>query len=126
MITSTSSSRLVAAAATILLVACNPPPAYRPEVTGGDAVRGSAAITRYQCGACHLIPGIPGARGRLGPPLESFARHSYIAGRYPNTPELLMQWLQDPPAMAPRTAMPDVGISHEEARDMAAFLYTLE
>jgi cytochrome c2 len=120
------SPRSTAAAAALWLAACSPPPAYTPEATDGNVERGATAIAKYQCGACHVIPGIRGARGRVGPPLESFARHSYIAGRFPNTPALLMQWLQDPPAMAPRTAMPNVGVSREEARDMAAFLYALE
>jgi cytochrome c2 len=116
----------IAAAAGLIVCACSrAPPAYSP-VTGGDVERGAAAIVAYECGACHVIPGIPGARGRIGPPLDKFARHSYIAGRFPNTPEQLVQWLQDPPALAPRTAMPDVGVSSDEARDMAAFLYTLE
>jgi cytochrome c len=126
MSTSLLSSRFTAAAAALLLAACSPPPAYAPEKAGGSVERGAIAIAKYQCGACHLIPGIRGARGRVGPPLESFSRHSFIAGRFPNTPELLMQWLQDPPAMAPRTAMPDVGVSPEEANDMAAYLYALE
>ena len=126
MIARSSSLRSAAVAAALLLFGCSPPPAYRPEPTGGDVDRGSVAIAKYQCGACHLIPGIRGARGRVGPPLQSFARHSYIAGRYPNTPQVLVQWLQDPPGMAPRTAMPDVGVSSDEARDIAAFLYTLE
>ena len=126
MSTSLLTLRSTAAAVALLLAACSPPPAYTPEVTVGSVERGAVAIAKYQCGACHLIPGIRGARGRVGPPLEFFARHSYIAGRFPNTPELLMQWLQDPPAMAPRTAMPDVGVSPEEANDMAAYLYALK
>jgi cytochrome c2 len=116
----------IAATAGLIVWACGPaPPAYSPTI-GGDLERGAVAIVAYDCGACHVIPGIPGAWGRIGPPLDNFARQSYIAGRFPNTPEQLVQWLQDPPAMAPRTAMPDVGVSSDEARDMAAFLYTLE
>lgn len=112
-------------AAISCMCACSPPPAYEP-IAAGDAQRGAAAVAAYECGACHVIPGIPGAWGRVGPPLDRFAHHAYIAGRFPNTPEQLVQWLQNPPAMAPRTAMPNVGISSDEARDMAAFLYTLE
>lgn len=120
--------RLVVAAALICFcVACSPPqPAFQPKVIGGDVDRGASAMADRECGACHVIPGIRGARGQAGPPLDKFARHSYIAGQIPNTPDHLIAWLQDPPAMTPRTAMPAVGMDENEARDMAAFLYTLD
>jgi cytochrome c1 len=35
-------------------------------------------------------------------------------------------FLQDPPALVPNTGMPNVGLTLEEARDIAAFLATLE
>ena len=80
---------------------------------------------RYECGVCHVIPGIPGSVGHVGPPLDAWSRHPYIAGKFPNTPEVLVRWIQDPPAMAPQTAMPAAGIDATQARDMAAYLYTL-
>jgi cytochrome c len=94
-------------------------------VAGGDANQGQRLIEQYQCGACHAIPGVAAARGTAGPPLESFGRRSYIAGRVPNLPEHLAGWLQNPPAMKPGTMMPDLGISPDDARHMAAYLYTL-
>jgi cytochrome c len=42
-----------------------------------------------------------------------------------NTPENMRRWLKDPPAVDPKTAMPNVGASDEDIRDLAAFLYTL-
>lgn len=110
----------------VMMTACNPPSAYEPDVNDGDLARGRAAIIQYECGVCHVIPGIPFARGQVGPPLGKFRRHAYIAGEFPNTPEVLIAWLQNPPQLVPATAMPDVGVTAEEARDMAAFLYTLE
>jgi cytochrome c2 len=97
-----------------------------PRVVGGDAELGRKSVAKFQCGACHVIPGIRGARGRVGPTLERFRHRVYLAGKWPNEPELVVRWLVDPPSMAPLTAMPSVGATDEQARDMAAYLYTLE
>lgn len=95
-------------------------------VPGGDIARGQALVAQYQCGACHAVPDVPAARGTAGPSLEAFGRRSYIAGHIPNQPQNLVRWLLDPPAMAPGTTMPAMGLSEDEARHIAAFLYTLE
>lgn len=94
-------------------------------VAGGDAERGLHLVRQYQCGACHAIPGVPGAGGDAGPSLAYTGRLGYIAGGIPNQPANLVRWLQDPPALKPDTAMPSLGVSEEEARHMAAYLYTL-
>jgi cytochrome c len=91
----------------------------------GDPELGKAAILRYDCGICHVIPGIGAADGTVGPPLTDFAHRVYIAGVAPNQPEFLTRWIQNPPAIAPNTAMPDLGVSDEDARHIAAYLYTL-
>lgn len=96
------------------------------EAIAGDPVRGKAAIRTYGCGSCHVIPGIPGADGRVGPPLDRTARGAYIAGLVPNTPEAMVRWLQEPEAIAPDTAMPDTGVSEADAYDITAYLYTLK
>jgi cytochrome c len=107
-------------------LACDRPRGVEPALRGGDANRGRAILVRFECGACHRIPGIPAARGNVGPDLGEFRRRPYIAGSLVNTPESLVRWLVDPPALAPETAMPAVGIDIHEARDVAAYLYTLE
>ena len=94
-------------------------------VPGGDAEAGKRLVAQYQCGACHAIPGIPGATGEAGPTLERFGRLSYIANGIPNQPARLTAWLRDPPALKPGTPMPALGLSEQEARHMAAYLYTL-
>ena len=108
-----------------LLAACGEHGAGTP-ATGGDAATGKRLVTQYQCGACHAIPEVPGAGGEAGPPLEHFGRLSYIANGIPNQPAQLTAWLIDPPAMKPGTAMPALGLTEQEARHMAAFLYTLK
>lgn len=99
-------------------------PAYTVE-TGGDAHRGAALINQYRCGACHYIPGIHDARGMVGPPLMFFGQRTFIAGEVPNSPQNLVQWIRSPKSIEPGTAMPDLGLSEQEARDVAAYLYTL-
>jgi cytochrome c len=90
-----------------------------------DPGRGREAILRHGCGSCHVIPGVPSARGRVGPKLEDFRSQMYISGVLANTPENLTEWIRDPRGIDQRTAMPDLGISAEEARDIAAFLYAV-
>jgi cytochrome c len=98
--------------------------AYTVE-TGGDSHRGAALIDQYRCGACHYIPGIHDARGMVGPPLMFFGQRTFIAGEVPNSPENLVQWIRSPKSIEPGTAMPELGLSEQEARDVAAYLYTL-
>ncbi|MGE5501912.1 MAG: c-type cytochrome [Ignavibacteriales bacterium] len=93
-------------------------------LTGGDPDRGEAAIGKYGCGACHEIPGIPGARGRVGPPLKGVGGRIMLAGRLNNTPPNMMLWIQHPQLVEPGTDMPELGMSDRETRDIAAYLYT--
>jgi cytochrome c len=96
------------------------------QADGGAAARGQRLMAQYQCTACHAIPEVPGAVGNAGPPLDKFGRRSYIAGGIPNTAANLTRWLDNPQAVKPGTAMPDLGVSPAEARDMAAYLLTLK
>lgn len=94
-------------------------------VTGGNARRGKLLIQEKGCGSCHVIPGIYTARGLVGPPLYFYSRRTMIAGELPNTPDNLVRWIRDPKQVEPGTAMPDLGITDSEARDITAYLYTL-
>ena len=93
--------------------------------TGGNATNGRIVIEYRNCGTCHTIPGVRNARGLVAPPLFWFSRRTFIAGEVPNTPENLVQWVRSPQSIEPRTAMPTLGLSEQEARDVAAYLYTL-
>jgi cytochrome c1 len=94
-------------------------------VAGGDPHAGKAAIVAFGCGACHVIPGVPGAQGMVGPPLTQFAGRAYIAGEVPNSEQSLVRWIMAPQSIEPGTAMPNLGVSQAQARDVAAYLYTL-
>jgi cytochrome c1 len=98
--------------------------AYSP-ATGGTPREGLAVIRQYNCGACHIIPGVPDAKGLVGPPLLFFARRTYIAGELPNTTENLVRWLMSPQSVEPKVAMPNLGLSEDQARSVVAYLYTL-
>jgi cytochrome c1 len=122
-----SRCRTCATAATFLLVlGCGGRDHAVPSLTGADVERGRAALVRYECGACHEIPGVRGPASLVGPPLDGFGRRVQLAGRFSNRPEVLVRWIVDPPSLKADTAMPDVGVSESDARDIAAYLYTLE
>jgi cytochrome c2 len=108
--------------------ASQPPLPPEKQVRDGDPKRGRAIVASgaHGCTGCHAIPGIRSPRGVVGPPLGGIVHRSFIAGQLPNTPEILVEFLQDPPALVPQTGMPDVRVSLEEARHIAAYLYTLE
>lgn len=108
------------------LAACSSvPPPSPPQVRGGDPTRGRALVAHYGCGSCHTVPGVSGADGLVGPPLTRFGARSYIAGELPNNADNLQRWIRDPRSVEPGTAMPDLGVSELDARDIAAYLFTL-
>ncbi len=92
---------------------------------GGDPVQGRALIRQYGCGTCHTIPGVRGANSLVAPPLTGMASRMYIAGLLPNAPENMIRWIENPQAVDPGNAMPNMGVSPVEARHIAAYLYTL-
>ena len=88
--------------------------------------RGRQLIAQYGCTACHIIPGVKGPRGMVGPPLEHIGAQNMIAGKIPNTPANMERWLQNPQAMDPTNAMPNLGVTPNDAKEIAAYLYTLK
>lgn len=95
------------------------------DIPGGNAERGRQALTEYGCNSCHTIPGVTRADATVGPPLIDWADRGSIAGLYPNTPENLLGWIENPQGMAPGSIMPNMGVPEPIARDMSAYLYTL-
>ena len=94
-------------------------------MVGGNPDRGPELIRSYGCGTCHTVAGVIGANGLVGPPLSGLAERAYIAGVLPNAPENLVRWIENPKAVDSLTAMPVVGVTPADARDIAAYLYTL-
>lgn len=98
---------------------------FARSVTAADPANGRRLLYSYGCGSCHAIPGVGEADGTIGPPLRGFGNRSYIAGVLQNTPENLFRWIAQPQELQPGNAMPDLGVTQEQARDIAAYLYTL-
>ena len=117
---------LVLACLGAALAACDRGKAAGPENFAGDPKRGADLVRHYGCGGCHDIPGIANANGNVGPPLHRIGTRIYIAGFLRNSPENMAFWIQDPQRALPGNAMPRMNISQNDARDIAAFLYTLK
>jgi cytochrome c1 len=111
--------RLVLLALPFVLAACG-----GRSSTIGDAGHGERLIEYYGCGACHTIPGVTGADARIGPSLAHFDKARFIAGALPNDVDDLVRWIHDPQSVRPGTLMPKLGVTEQEARDIAAYLYS--
>jgi len=88
--------------------------------------RGRGVVTQYACNACHIIPGVTGSDVHVGPPLAGIAGRGLIAGAVANTPEHMVRWIRDPRSIDPQTTMSSMYVSEQDARDIAAFLATLQ
>jgi len=116
----------IACFSALLSGACEDLRVQRPSMADADPGRGRLLVERVGCGACHVIPGVSWPRGRVGPSLDGFARQALVAGRFPNTAEVLPLWVRNAPSLSPGTAMPPMPLSEQDARDVAAYLFTLE
>jgi cytochrome c len=95
------------------------------DLTGGDVSRGERAFRTYGCGSCHEVHGNFTAQGSVGPSFHDFPYQSYLPGGLPNTPVNLARWIQHPREVEPKTAMPDLHVTENDARDLSAYLYTM-
>ena len=93
------------------------------QAPANDIANGRRLIASYGCGSCHTIPGVPGANALVAPPLKCFYQRTYIAGKLANNKENLVRWIQNPQQIDPGNAMPDMGVSEDEANDVADYLY---
>jgi cytochrome c2 len=116
---------LVAGAALCVFAGCSSNSDKGPGVLGGNMQQGRVLLQSYGCGSCHSIPGVRAAVATVGPPLSGIAKRTFLAGRLPNTPENMENWIRFPKKVDPQTAMPEVGVTERDARDMVAYLYTL-
>jgi cytochrome c2 len=100
-------------------------PALAP---GTPAFEGAQILPTKSCGGCHVIPGIAGATGAVGPSLVGVAsRPKIAAGAVDNHgADDLKAWILNPPSKKPGTLMPNVGLTDDEATKIAAYLETLK
>jgi hypothetical protein len=94
-------------------------------LTGGDPELGRKKLGQHSCVSCHIIPGVPKADRTIAVSLEHRSWRRTFLDRYLNTPENLEQWLQNPPRLKPGTSMPDLSVSPQDSRDMAAYLFSI-
>lgn len=97
---------------------------YAAQVAEGDPRRGEAMFIQYGCGSCHALKNVRTATGMVGPPLDGVALRTIIAGHLANNPPNMEKWIRDPQQVSPGTAMPDLNVGEEDARDITAFLYS--
>lgn len=119
------SGMIVASAVALNCIACKlVAPTSPPNREVSSAIREAVPehMIQYGCPACHVIPGVPGAVGKVGPSLDGLAQRSYLAGNLPNTPENLEHWIMHPQHYQPGTAMPEMNVSAQDASQFAAFL----
>ena len=76
------------------------------------------------CGGCHTLDGVAGATGIAGPNLTNVALRPTLAGNsVPKSQPTMVRWLLDPAAVKPGATMPRVGLTQQQAEQIAAFLF---
>ncbi|HXH41641.1 MAG TPA: c-type cytochrome, partial [Thermoanaerobaculia bacterium] len=106
-----------------LVIACKRQETAPP---AGDPSHGKQLIDQYGCTTCHIIPGLEGPKGMIGPSLQHVAIRPLLAGKVPNSPATMTQYIQNPQAADPQNSMPNLGVKEDEARDITAYLQTLK
>ena len=113
-----SSLVLAATACALAATACRQSPQPQPRTLAVDH------MIQYGCPTCHVIPGVPGAVGKVGPSLHDISQRSYLAGSLQNTPTNLSAWIQHPQHFQPGTAMPEMGVTPKDADNIVRYLET--
>lgn len=86
----------------------------RSSLDAAKADEGRKAFIQNKCGTCHVVRGVRGAAGQVGPDLTHFgSRTSVAAGWLENTPDNLGHWIQNPGEVKPGNTMWKTGYYHE-------------
>jgi cytochrome c1 len=110
---------LTCAIALLLLAACG----HREDRVN---TRLAQSLIATHCAACHQVPGVAVATGRVGPSLAHIGSQQIIAGYFANSPQMLTQWIEHPQKLLPGNAMPEMGLLPDQAAAIVDYLYTLE
>jgi len=96
-----------------------------PVEPSGLAADGKAVFAKSACVGCHTIAGV--SSGGLGPNLSHFGgRATLAAGMWPNTPDNVAAWVRDPQRLKPGAKMPELGLTEDQAKALAAYLTGLK
>lgn len=114
----------------LLIVACNreqPAAPKAPAPAASSQADARQLIAQYGCNICHVIPGVEGAQGSLGPSLAGVASRPLLSeGTVQNTPANLAQFIRNPGSLNPQSSMPPIPMTDAEAETIAAYLLTLD
>ncbi len=97
----------------------------RSKTAAAMPIAGRQLVTKYGCDTCHVIPGVKGTQGMVGPSLQHIASRQIIASKF-RTPQTMMRWIQNPQSFDPQTSMPNMNVTPADARDITAYLFTLK
>ncbi len=101
-------------------------PAATPAAGTAEA-RGAEQFVRQGCVACHVIDGLPGAVGKVGPNLTHVMSRPFIAGGVvANTPEQLAVWIAKPQEVKPGSLMVVGRMDEATVSDLVAYLTSLK
>jgi cytochrome c2 len=93
-------------------------------IAGGNAAHGQVLFAEKGCGGCHTLKGATQAAGLVGPPLDGVGQRAMIVGMLANNPDNLARWIREPQKVVPGNAMPNLPMTPQDSRDLAAFLYS--
>jgi cytochrome c oxidase subunit 2 len=89
-----------------------------------DATRGQHVFMQ-RCAGCHAVRGSEAA-GVQAPDLTHLrSRRLIAAGTMTNSPQNVMEWIAHAQEIKPRSLMPDIKLSPNDSRALAAYLATL-
>jgi len=95
------------------------------EPTDPLAQQGKQVFSSSACVGCHTIKGV--SAGQIGPDLTHFgSRKIFAGGIMAVTPENVAKWVEKPEHMKPGSRMPDLGMSGEHGKALAAYLLSLK
>lgn len=117
---------VVGGLAAVLVSGCADKAGAPRSLAQADPAEGLKLTQRHGCAVCHQIPGIAWPEGRTGGSLAGVGARPMIAGRLPNQPQVMATLVRDAPSLLPDTGMPSMPLTETEARDVAAYLYTLD
>jgi cytochrome c len=124
-------TRAAIAALLLLTAACQQPekqsPPPPPQAATANPQRGVKLAGQYGCNVCHVVPGVDGPHGSLGPSLAKIGSQGTIAaGAVPVSADVLSRYIRNPQSVNQESAMPPVDMPEADANDIAAYLLTLK
>ena len=97
-----------------------------PASQGASTADGQKLFMAKGCAGCHSLVAVNAPKGMLGPNLANIGARRWIAaGTLQNTDENLAHWIRTPQAIKHGVLMPNLGLSEDEARSIAAYLRTI-